>query len=82
MLHRRANRAYECETEVLQMTEVELHLLSKQLREEQRLIQMFKLDAKTAGDPQLKQKSEQLAGAHQKHYDALLKCLQNGGGGE
>ena len=60
------------------MTELELRLLSKQLLEEERMIQMFKLDAKTAEDPQLKQKSEQLAGAHQKHFEALLKCLQNG----
>ena len=60
------------------MTELELRLLSKQLLEEERMIQMFKLDAKAAEDPQLKQKSEQLAGAHQKHFEALLKCLQNG----
>ena len=68
---------YGFEMEVNKMTETELHLISKQLREEERLIQMFKLDAKTAEDPQLKQKSEQLAGAHQKHYEALLECLKN-----
>ncbi len=58
------------------MTEPELQLLSKQIREEQKLVQLFKLDAKVTDDPQLKQKSEQLAGAHQKHYDTLLQCLQ------
>ena len=61
------------------MTDVELHLLTRQLREEEKLIQLFKLDAKVTEDPQLKQKSEQLAGAHQKHYETLLQCLTGGG---
>ncbi len=57
------------------LTAKELSGIEDQLNGEHMLVKKFRSLAAQSSDPAIRSKCEQIAGAHQKHYDRLLGHL-------